>query len=65
MLLYKKYVTSRSDMKKQLEKYFGCTVNVNEYMEKLNLPIYMTMRHIDIGYLHFLPDTFRCGAPCS
>ena len=35
-------------MKKQLEKYFGCTVNVNEYMEKLNLPIYMTMRHIDI-----------------
>lgn len=33
-------------MKKQLEDFFGCTVNVKEYKGKLSLPIYMTMRKI-------------------
>jgi DNA-binding MarR family transcriptional regulator len=33
-------------MKKQLEQYFGCEVEVSEYKGKLQLPIFMTMRRI-------------------
>jgi DNA-binding MarR family transcriptional regulator len=35
-------------MKKQLEQYFGCKVEVVEYKGKLQLPIFMTLRHICI-----------------
>jgi predicted transcriptional regulator len=35
-------------MKKQLEQYFGCEVEVTEYKGKLQLPIFMTMRHISL-----------------
>lgn len=33
-------------MKKQLEQYFGCEVKIEEYKNKLPLPIFMTMRDI-------------------
>lgn len=33
-------------MKKQLEQYLGCKVKVTEYENKLQLPIFMTMRNI-------------------
>jgi biotin operon repressor len=35
-------------MERQLEQYFGCKVEVNEYNGKLQLPIYMTIRHINL-----------------
>jgi DNA-binding MarR family transcriptional regulator len=35
-------------MKKQLEQYFGCEVEVIEFKGKLQLPIFMTMRHISL-----------------
>lgn len=33
-------------MQKQLEQYFGCKVKIAEYKNKLQLPIFMTMRDI-------------------
>lgn len=33
-------------MKKQLEQYFGCEVKIEAYKNKLQLPIFMTMRDI-------------------
>ena len=33
-------------MRKQLEQYFGCKVKIAEYKNKLQLPIFMTMRDI-------------------
>ena len=33
-------------MQKQLEQYFGCKVKMAEYKNKLQLPIFMTMRDI-------------------
>lgn len=39
-------------MKKQLEEFFGCVVNIKEYKEALALPIYMVMRHIRIVELY-------------
>ena len=33
-------------MKNQLEQYFGCKVKIAEYKNKLQLPIFMTMRDI-------------------
>ena len=33
-------------MKKELEQYFGCEVKIEEYKNKLPLPIFMTMRDI-------------------
>ena len=35
-------------MKKQLEQYFGCEVKMTEYKNKLQLPIFMTMRDIKL-----------------
>lgn len=39
-------------MKKQLEQYFGCEVKITEYKNKLQLPIYMTMREIKMVALY-------------
>ena len=33
-------------MQRQLEQYFGCKVKIAEYKNKLQLPIFMTMRDI-------------------
>jgi len=33
-------------MKKQLEQFFGCEVKIEQYRDKLALPIFMTMRDI-------------------
>ena len=33
-------------MQKQLEQYLGCKVKIAEYKNKLQLPIFMTMRDI-------------------
>ena len=33
-------------MQKQLEQYFGCKIKIAEYKNKLQLPIFMTMRDI-------------------
>lgn len=35
-------------MKKQLEKYLGCEVQITKYDRKLSLPIFMAMRDINI-----------------
>lgn len=35
-------------MKKEFEKFFGCKVETKEYKENLPLPIFMTMRKIEI-----------------
>ena len=35
-------------MKKQLEQYFGCNVKITEYKNKLQMPIFMTMRTIKL-----------------
>ncbi len=35
-------------MQRQLEQYFGCKVKIAEYKNKLQLPIFMTMRDIMI-----------------
>lgn len=35
-------------MKQQLEQYFGCKVKITEYENKLQLPIFMTMRNIKL-----------------
>ena len=33
-------------MQRQLDQYFGCKVKIAEYKNKLQLPIFMTMRDI-------------------
>ena len=33
-------------MQKQLEQYFGCKVKIAEYKNKLQLPIFMTIRDV-------------------
>ena len=43
-------------MKKQLEQYFGCNVKITEYTNKLQMPIFMTMRNIrlvELGGIKF------------
>ena len=35
-------------MKKQLEQYFGCNVKITEYKNKLQIPIFMEMRNIQL-----------------
>ena len=35
-------------MKKQLEQFFGCKVKIAEYKNKMQLPIFMTMRNISM-----------------
>lgn len=39
-------------MKKQLEKFFGCEVKIAEYKNKLQLPIFMTMRDIRMAEIY-------------